>query len=301
MESSDRSKNQNQRSDESCVRVAYHSGDWIASNELKIPITDSSFTQAVTAVERIRAYGGKLFQLHRHLDRWQRTIDALKIDGLPNSAGIESLIHQLVAKNAASLATWDDFGVLMVASPGSAVGDPTLIIDLYPIDSDDIQRRVQFGSPLVVTDVHQPPANCWPRDIKVRCRLHYYLADRQAREKVDHAYGVLLDSDGTITETSIANVLIVEQGRLISPLWEQILPGISLQLVRDLANEAKVSWSEERISPQRLCRADEVLLTGTRCGLWFCNSVDGGTPADSGPCYRKLRQAFDSFVRTSMA
>lgn len=277
------------------MRVAYHNRQWGDSDDVQIAAGDAAVTQAVTAVERLRAYQGVLFQLARHLDRWERTTAALSIDDLPSRSQLSELLDELIRRNQTWIALQDSFGVVMFASPG-VQGQSTLVIDLYPINASLIAQRVNHGTPVVVTAIEQPSGASWSRNIKVRCRLHYYLADREAQSVDSHAIGILVDSDGTVTETSIANIVLVEQGILVSPPNDQVLCGVSLQVVRDLAANLGIEWREERITPHRLRGANEVLLTGTSCGLWFAQSIDGSAVQSAGPIYRKLRAAFDDFI-----
>lgn len=277
------------------TRVAYHSGRWVSSDALALPVTDPSITQGVMAVERLRAYHGHLFQVDRHLDRWDRTLAALFIQGTPDRVQLTRLFGELIRHNQAWLQSQDQYGVVLLASPGSA-DQPSFVIDLYPISASMVSERIMKGSPVVITPVEQPANECWSRNIKVRCRLHYYLADHMAREISPDAIGILVDSDGTVTESSVANVLIVEGGAVISPQRTQILGGISLQVVRELAESLGIPYREERILPERIRTADEVLLTGTSCGLWFANSIDQGPARAAGPIYQQLRMAFQNLV-----
>lgn len=280
-------------------RTAYLNGRWVDADKIMLSSQDLAVTQAVTAVERIRAYRGRLFQIDAHLDRWARTTEALAIDGLPSLSELSALIDESVSRNQPWVQSRGDFGVLMFASPGRGA-EPTLVIDLYSIDPGLVRSRIESGSPVVITSVQQPDNACWPRNIKVRCRLHYYLADRQAEQTHPGALGILVDADGSVTECSIANVLIVEQDRVICPQSEQILSGISLQTVRRLASDLGIEWRAERISAERFYTSDEVLLTGTSCGIWFANSLDGSKTRSAGPLYRRLRSAFDRLVATTL-
>jgi branched-subunit amino acid aminotransferase/4-amino-4-deoxychorismate lyase len=275
-------------------RIGYHNGEWIEADRIAVPVGDAAVTHAATAVERLRCYGGRFFQLARHLERWERTTAALSLQGLPSRDRLTPLLHELVRRNEDWIADHPEFGVVLVGSPGSS-GLPTLIADLYAIDSEAMSKRIAAGMPLVVTGIQQPPEASWPRNVKVRCRLHYYLADLQARRVDPAAVGVLIDADGSLTETSIANLLIVQDGRVISPAADQILTGVSLQVVRELAAEAGIDWQQRRIWPADLSAAEEVLLTGTSCGLWFAASIDG-SPRQPGPVYRELRRRFDERV-----
>lgn len=283
------------------VRLAYCDGSWIDSEQLSLNVRDLGFTQSVTAVERIRAYQGNWFQVERHLDRFLSTASALGIVGLPDRTIIESLLDQLVVRNQEWLEQADNFGGVLFATPGCpkpgpSVSNPTFVLDLHSNDVDGCENWIRHGSPLVVTTIQQPPPESWSRQLKVRCRLHYYLADRAANDAVAESNGILLDQDGSITETSLSNILIVESGVLICPEREQILWGVSLQVILELAKQHGISVRFERIQPDRLRAADEVLQTGTRCGLWFASSVDGSALRSAGPVYLRLRAAFETLV-----
>ena len=283
-------------------KVAYLNGAWVESERLALPVGDPAITQGVTAVERLRAYEGRLFQVDRHVSRWNRSTEALGIEALPNSAGMLALLTELVQRNQTWISSVDHYGVVAFASPGSQT-EPTLVIDLYSIDDALISLRVKQGSPVVITTVQQPASACWPRDIKVRSRLHYYFADKAARQHGRDAIGILVDSDDTITESSVANLLIVENDSLVTPPRDQILWGVSLQVVLALADDLGIPWREERLAPTRLQQADEVMLTGTSCGLWFASSLHSGdhqvAQKPCGPIYRRLRRAFTELTRTT--
>lgn len=291
------------------VRQAFQNGRWVDSDQLSLSVSDAGFTQSVTAVERLRAYGGKWFQLHRHLQRFASTASTLRIQGLPDQEELAKLMDELLSRNAAWLRKQSEligesaFGAVVFATPGSVAdgnrsAEPTLVMDLHAIDAAACDDWIRNGSALVITSIQQPPPESWSRQAKVRCRLHYYLADCAASDQVTGANGILLDQDGTVTETSLSNVLIVESGTLICPEPAQILRGVSLQVVIELAECLDIPVRFERINPERVRKADEVLQTGTRCGVWFANSIDGSSKCPAGSVYLRLRAAFESLVTT---
>ncbi len=276
-------------------------GRWIPHQELRLPIDDVGFRQGAAAVERLRTYNGNIFQLSAHLDRWQETVEVLGLEGLPLRSAIEILLDELIGRNRAFAETAGDFGITMFATPGRPHQNnpsPTFGMHLNPIDHAANRRRGRQGQPLVITQIAQPSDRCWPRHIKVRTRLHYYLADQIASQQHPDALGVLVDDDGSITETSVANLAMVRGGSILSPLPEQVLGGITQQIVRQLASELSIPWTTSSISSAQLADADEILLMGTDGGLWFARSVDDKRVSDGGPgeVYRRLRARFDEFT-----
>lgn len=283
--------------------------NWQILGQVGISVDDIGFRQSVVAVERLRTYSGRVIELRPHLIRYRRTLDFLGINACIDEAVIADRIDELIAQNESWCAGEVDFGITMLATPGeitesrpgvdAKTSNVTQILHLNPLDHQKVRRHQTSGQPLVVTDVKQPPMECWPRDIKVRCRLHYYLADRRARDFASNAVGVLIDSDGSITETSVSNLAIVVNGEIVSPPSEQVLPGVTQDLVWRLASELSIPWRHETIYPAELRDADEVLLMGTDGGVWFANRVDGH-PINGlrpGAVYQKLLEGFDRYVR----
>lgn len=250
-------------------------------------------------MERLRTYHGVVFQLPAHLDRWQRTVTAIGIESLPLPSAIPVLIEELIGRNQAFVDQVGDFGITMFATPGvRGSGQPTFALHLNRIDHRLNDRRRKRGQRLIATSVAAPQPDCWPRSIKVRSRLHYFLADQIAGQRSAAALGLLVDGDGTVTDTSIANVAIVESGKIVSPPRVRILRGVTQQVVEHLARDSDLDWTESEISTDRLAQADEVLLMGTDGGLWFASRVDrrligAGKP---GKVYIQLLARFDQHV-----
>ena len=59
-------------------------GRWGLHSSLHVALDDFGFTQGVTAVERLRTYDGRPFELPRHLARFATTTAGLQIAGLPS-------------------------------------------------------------------------------------------------------------------------------------------------------------------------------------------------------------------------
>ena len=288
---------------------AWHNGRIVSSSELFVSVDDAGFRQGVIAVERLRTYDGRVTALQAHIVRWRRTLEELYLTVPVDLEEIHHRISQLLSENNDFLRTNHDCGIVMLATPGilthgssttASSGDANEILHLSPLNYDLIARHRNEGQPMFVTDVEQPSGKCWPRDIKVRCRLHYYLADQQARQHHHASVGLLIDHDGTVTETSVANIAIIRDGCVVSPPIDQVLPGVTQQLVKDACQGNGIRWVYERLWPAEIREADEVWLMGTDGGLWFANRVDGSSIYGQlpGQIYTKILAEFDRLVRS---
>lgn len=299
----------NQDANSLADRVAFLSGQWIQQSEMSVAVNDVGFLQAATGVERLRTYGGRLFRVDAHLQRWAETIQFLQIEKLPQLPVVKRLIDELLDRNPNFVTSQSDVGVTLFATPGRPHAGPTFGIHLNPIDGDSNRRRITQGQSLVITDVVQPSPLCWPRGVKVRSRLHYYNADRVTQRITSDGTGVLVETDGSLTETGIANLAVVIGSTIHSPPDETILHGVTQQFVEQLAEQQSINWTKLPLTRQLLVEADEVLLMGTTTGLWFAGRYCFGSQHDTqseapdwqplaagGPVFRTLRRSFDSAV-----
>lgn len=284
-------------------RISFADGCWLPHDKISINVEDTGIRQGVVAVERLRTYHQQLFSIDRHLDRWQRTTETLAIEGLPPRAEIAGLMSELLERNSEWVRSQGDVGITMLATPGIAASNATLLLHLNPLHHEQIEQRQHLGQPLFITPVVQPDSLSWPRGIKTRARIHYYLADRHARSQDPDSVGVLLDQDGSITETSIANLAIVKSGQILSPPTDRVLGGITQTIVETVAERLSLPWQKQPISPDELTSADEVLLMGTDGGVWFANSVDGTPISDGKPgqILLQLQAELDALVKASQS
>ena len=127
--------------------------------------------------------------------------------------------------------------------------------------------------------------------MKYRSRLHYWLAEQEAKAVDPNAATLLLDLDGNVTEFSGGNILIVKDGAIISPTTRNILPGISRQTVMELAGELGIPFIEKDFQTYDVCNADEAFEATTP----FClmpvtkiNNIPIGNGEPGPVCFRLL-------------
>jgi branched-subunit amino acid aminotransferase/4-amino-4-deoxychorismate lyase len=272
---------------------------------------DAGFILGATVSEQLRTFDGKLFRLGEHLDRLLASLELVGIHPGLSRQDLESVATQLASMNHGLLADSDDLGLTIFVTPGpyatlapAAATGPVVGLHTYPLPFHLWADKYEQGESLVVTSIEQVPAGCWPRQLKCRSRMHYYLADKQAREIDPGARALLIDQQGCVTETATANVLVFRRDEgLVSPPLGDIFPGISREMVLELARGLGVRSSERRMAPEEVAAADEVLVTSTpNCLLpvtRFQNTPLGdGRPGD---LYRELLRAWSKAVDVEIA
>jgi branched-subunit amino acid aminotransferase/4-amino-4-deoxychorismate lyase len=264
---------------QSTEELAYVNGRWRPMSEAALQLDDWGVLQGVMLVERLRTYGGSLFQFDRHLGRLRDSVEAVGISWSQwCDFDIRTVCEQAVAA-ALERSHSPDIGVVILATPGQ-IGEkrPTQIIHTTELPWKKLASWYAQGQDLITATIRNVPGECWPVHIKTRSRLHYYLADQQAAKLGPNAGAVMLGLNGQVTETSFANVFMVDsERRIIAPERDEVLPGISLEIALEAAKRLGISISFEEISKSRFDSATEILLTGTNGGIWGARSIDGRT------------------------
>src|SRR5262245_32246645 len=237
--------------------LAYLNGRWLPLSQAAVGVFDAGFIQGATVAEQLRTFGGKLFRLDLHLQRLARSLEIIGIDpGLPlNELG--QIATELVEQNRKLIDTADDLGATIFVTPGNSPAyaavapphGPTVCIHTQPLSFGPWPEKYRTGDSLVVTDVMQVPLQCWPPELKCRSRMHYFLADKKAREIEPGARALLLDEHGHVTEASTANILVyyVDRG-LISPPKDHILPGVTVAVIEELAAQLAIPFSHQEFT-----------------------------------------------------
>ena len=109
---------------------------------------------------------------------------------------------------------------------------------------------------------------------------------------------IMLDAEGYVTECTGANMMLVRNGRLVTPPKDAILEGITRDTVFALADEMGIETIESRVSRDQLYVADEVFVCGTAAEIVGVAEIDMrriGT-GQVGPITRRLQQAYSEAV-----
>jgi branched-subunit amino acid aminotransferase/4-amino-4-deoxychorismate lyase len=285
---------------------AYLNGKWIDARELSISVSDLGFTLGATVVERLRTFAGKPFRVEQHLERLRHSLRIMHWNAAELTSEIAAAIEEFIDRNAALIAPGDDWTLTVFITPGDTSGaaSPTVCVHGGPLPFAGWAHKYQTGVDICITDVRQVPVNCWPPELKCRSRMHYYLADQEADHKCPGARAVLLDQRGFVGEASTANIVAFFKDRgLVTPKLEGVLPGISQQMLFELAGELGIPHAEANITPAELAAANEAFITSTSICLQAVVHQDGNPIGDGrpGPIFRKLLAAWSDAVGIDIA
>ena len=291
--------------------IAFLNGRTVPAHEAAIPIDDAGFVLGATVTEQLRTFGGRLFRTDRHLERLANSLAICGIDAGLTRDDFSRVAQSLVEHNHPLLQPGDDLGLCIFVTPGPYMpisagrrGGATVGLHTFPLAFELWAARYGEGVSLVVTPIEQVSPHCWPAELKCRSRMHYFLADRHA-EAIEHgARALLLDAEGYVTESSTANLVIYVPGQgLVAPPREHVLPGVSLEVVIELARGLAIPYSERPLLPADVAAAAEVFLTSTPNCLLPVTRFAGRPIGDGRPgaIYRQISTAWNELVGLDIA
>ena len=184
--------------------------------------------------------------------------------------------------------------------PAGAAGPmtPTICIHSFPLRFSMWRHLFIEGAHVVTPSIRHIPPQCVEPKMKNRSRLHWFLADKQSQAVDPRAITLLLDLDGNVTECAGSNFVIVRGNTIVTPTTRNILWGVSLQTVKELAQEIGMQFIEKDFQPYDVINADEAWLTTTPYCLAPCtkiNNIPIGT-GQPGPWFKAMQQAWSRRV-----
>jgi D-alanine transaminase len=277
------------------VSLAYLNGQWGLAENMRVPVLDRGFLFGDGVYEVIPVYRGRLFRLHEHLARLERSLEGARIpQPWPRFQWVD-LLEELVWRSATSepaVYLQVTRGAAMRAHPFPPGTRPTV----FAMGMPRVKRHQGHGVSAVVRE-----DNRWQRcDIKAIALLANILLHQEAIDA--GAAESILVRDGWLTEGASSNVFVVHEGQVLTPpTGPRLLAGITRALVLELASEAGIACAEQPVSLSVLGQASEVWLTASTMEMMPVVMIDGTAVGDGkpGPVWNRLNALFREYVLTT--
>ncbi len=264
--------------------------------EVTLKVTDNGFVFGDSAYETLRTYGGRPFELDRHLRRLRRSITLLGFELPTSDDEIKARIDACLsfAGNAESyLRVIVSRGVGDMSYRFERIPEPTIAMYVKPLEPNN-EGLYEKGAAAVIVSIRRNPVEALNPAIKASNLLNNALATREAYAKGAFE-AILLNTRGEVAEGAGSNVFIVKGGRLLTPpLSCGLLAGITRELVLEIAAATGVPFEERVLSADDLTTADELFITSTLKELAPMVTLDGA-PIGSGvpgPVTKALLKAY---------
>jgi len=281
------------------VNPVFLNGKLLPIEQASVSVLDRGFIFGDGVYELVPVYSRVPFRLDEHLTRLERSLGEAKIRNPYSRAQWRSNIYQVIDAQ-----TFDDQGVYFQVTRGVAKRDhafpkslePTVFMMANPLVSPPQAQVDKGGAAVSATD------NRWLRcDIKSisligNCLLRQMSAEAGAVETI-------LFRDGKLTEASASNVFIVKRGVIQSPPKSNlILPGITYDVVSELARANNLPIEFRDVSEAEVRAADEIWVTSSSKEVLAIVELDGKRVGDGrpGPVFRRMHQLYQEFKQKVM-
>jgi D-alanine transaminase len=276
------------------TQIVHLNGAFLPLEQAFVPVLDRGFIFGDGVYEVIPVYSRRIFRLEEHLRRLQNSLDGIRLANPHRDAEWAALIRELVARNEG-----EDQYVYLQITRGVAKRDhafpqrvpPTVFMMSTPL--------VTPPSELCETGVSAVSAvdNRWDRcDIKAIALLPNVLLRQIA---VDHgAMETVLFRDGILTEGAASNIFAVEKGVILAPPKDHhMLPGITYDLVLELAAAHDIPLQVGYYEEARIRAADELWLTSSTREILPITRLDDRPVGDGrpGPVFRRMYQLYQDY------
>jgi len=286
------------------MSTAYLNGAFRPLSETKVSVMDRGFLFGDGVYEVIPVYGGRLFRLAHHLKRLRNSLDGVRIANPLSDKAWETMLTELVALNDGH-----DQAVYLQVTRGVAArrdhafpenSSPTLFAMSSPMP-----EAVDIDSVTGIAAITLPDIRWKLCNLKAITLLPNVLLRQQALD--NNGAEAILINDGFAIEGAASNLFIVNNGLLITPAnGPALLPGITRDLIIELAANHAIPFREADITQQELFSADEIWLTSSTREISPVIRLDdsvisGGVP---GPLWRRmiiLYQDYKSAIRKGEA
>ena len=279
--------------------MIYLNGEFMPIEQARIPVLDRGFIFGDGVYEVIPVYSRHPFRLGEHLRRLQASLNSIRLVNPHDDQTWMGLITRLVELNEP-----EDQSLYMHITRGPAKRDhafpkvitPTVLLMSNPLTTPP-RHQVRDGV-CAITAVD----NRWLRcDIKAIALLPNVLLRQEAVE-AGCVEAVLL-RDGFMTEGAASNIFLVRNGVVLAPPKNHlVLPGITYDVVLELAQASGIPYQVREIPEAELRSAQEIWLTSSTREVLAITQLDNAPVGNGkpGPMFARMYALYQDYKNQVM-
>ncbi len=281
--------------------LVYLNGEYLPAAEACVPVLDRGFMFGDGVYEVLPVYSGNAFAVQEHMERLQRSLDALEIANPLALGDWQQVFDQLILNNTGA----QDAVIYLQITRGvmqrrdhvfARDMRPTVLVMCQLIEYPSQQMNTKGVKAITREDNRW--GDCYIKSLNLLPNVLHkqYAVDHEAVESI-------LIRDGQATEGSASNLFIVKDDIIRTPpQGRHILGGITRELILKICQESKIVAREIAISEDELHDADEVWITSSTKEIVPVTTlnqhkVGAGVP---GPKWLQLIELYQQYKKTVM-
>ena len=275
--------------------VVYINGEFLPQSQASVSVLDRGFLFGDGVYEVIPVFAGKPLRLNEHLERLQRSMHRVSLKNPLAREEWEEIFQTLLDRNPGG-----DRSIYLQVTRGAApVRDlsvasdvrPTVFVmvnDIKPVDYTKLENGIEA---VTVEDFRWKAC-----DIKSVSLVANVMIRLHANEM--NVMDAIMVRDGLVTEGTASNVFMVDNGIISTPPKSDcLLPGITRDLVIELALANGFKLEERDIKQHELDTADEIWLTSSTREIAPVVKLDNHAVGDgvAGEYWKKIIAIYQGY------
>jgi branched-chain amino acid aminotransferase len=264
--------------------AAFIDGEYLPVAEAKIPVLDWGFLHSDATYDVAHVWRGSFFRLDEYLDRFQTSMERLRMSIPYDREQIRSIMFELVRKSGLRNAYVEIVCTRGMPAPGSR--DPrscenrflAFAIPFVWIANDDMRAR---GLDLMISSRQRIP----PEAVDPRVKNYHWLDMVMALfEAYDEGADtvVLVDARGNLVEGPGFNVFVRQGDTVITPK-KGVLEGVTRMTILELLARENIQVKQQELPAPTAREADEAFITSTAGGVMPVTRISGEQVGDGRP------------------
>ncbi|MDH3760690.1 MAG: aminotransferase class IV [Gammaproteobacteria bacterium] len=264
--------------------AAFIDGEYLPVAEARIPILDWGFLHSDATYDVAHVWRGRFFRVDEYLDRFQTSMERLRMSIPYDRQQILSIMFELVRKSGLRDAYVEIVCTRGMPAPGSR--DPrscenrflAFAIPFVWIANDDMRAR---GLDLMISSRQRIP----PEAVDPRVKNYHWLDMVMALfEAYDEGADtvVLVDAQGNLVEGPGFNVFVRHGDTVITPK-KGVLEGVTRMTILELLAREHIQVKQQELPASTARAADEAFITSTAGGVMPVTRISGEQVGDGRP------------------
>ncbi len=280
--------------------AAWMSGEIVPVSDAKISVLDWGFTRSDCTYDVASVRNGAFFRLDDYLDRFQTSLEKVRIEVPQSKDTMREIVHSIVARSGLQ-----DSYVAMVASRGvpliPGTRDPRqcgnhffawCIPYVHVIRPEIAERGAHLLVPNQVRRI--PPESVDP----TAKNYHWGDLTRGLFEALDAGFdsAVLLDHQGNVTEGPGFNIFSLK-GNVVRTPDTGVLEGITRRTILELCADLDMETEVRPIALSEFMESDEVFTATTGGGVAPVTRVNDRVFSNDapGPVTKRISETYLSW------
>jgi para-aminobenzoate synthetase component 1 len=240
--------------------IAWCNGKFRPVNDFMVPVSNEGFLYGYGIFETLRVQNGKICRLQDHINRFNNSWDYCFGTPRPDITW-DVVIMQVLEQNGLLDQT---VAVKLLAAAGQhgKPGTQTLLVTARSYT----HRLKSVGRDGLYLAVYPHSRQSDLASHKTMNYMFCKMANDWAK-KLGTDEALILNCDGTISETATANILCIINGKWYSPVSKHALPGTMEKAVTTWLANKEITVERRPIDLDELKNADQVFLTNALMGI----------------------------------